>query len=100
MTCAMAEKSGTSVPGFSGSQSVDQLTISTQRGSTTISLAPCFSTAAFICNAMIGWVSAVLEPVTINTSLCITSAAVLLMADEPIAIWSATTEPAWHNRVQ
>ena len=69
MTCAMAEKSGTSVPGFSGSQSVAQLTISTRRGSTTISLAPWFATAAFICSAMIGWVSAVLEPVTIKTSL-------------------------------
>ena len=54
MTCAMAEKSGTSVPGFSGNQSAAQLTISTRRGSTTMSLAPWLATAAFICSAMIG----------------------------------------------
>ena len=38
-----------------------------RRGSITISLAPCFSTAAFICRAMMGWFSVVLEPVTMKT---------------------------------
>ena len=35
-----------------------------------------------------------------KTSFWITSAAVLLMADEPTAICRATTLPAWHSRVQ
>ena len=47
-----------------------------------------------------GWFSVVLEPVTMKTSLWMTSAAVLLMADEPTAICSATTLAAWHRRVQ
>src|SRR5215468_1153863 len=63
MTCDMAEKSGTSVPGFSGNQRVAQLTISTRRGSTTMSFAPWLATAAFICSAIIGWVSAVFDVV-------------------------------------
>ena len=71
-----------------------------RRGSITISFAPCFSMAAFMCSAMMGWFSVVLEPVTMKTSLWITSAAVLLMAEVPSAICSATTEPAWHSRVQ
>ena len=38
-----------------------------------------------------GCFSVVFEPVTMKTSLLITSAAVLLMAEDPTAIWSATT---------
>ena len=96
----MAVKTGTLVPGLSGSHSSAKSHSSMRRGSTTIILAPYFSTAAFICRAMIGWFSVVFEPVTMNTSLRITSAAVLLMADEPMACCRATTEPAWHSRVQ
>ena len=47
-----------------------------------------------------GWFSVVLEPVTIKTSLLMTSAAVLLMAVVPSDLISAATEPAWHSRVQ
>ncbi len=66
----------------------------------TIIFAPYLRTASFICKAMMGWFSLVFEPVTIITSLWITSLAVLDMADEPRACWSATTLPAWHSRVQ
>ncbi len=47
-----------------------------------------------------GWFSVVLEPVTMKQSDLTTSAAVLLMAEEPTACISATTDPAWHRRVQ
>jgi len=64
----MAVKTGTLVPGLSGSHNSAK-SHSGCRGSTTIILAPCFSIAAFICKAMIGCSRWCFEPVTMNTSL-------------------------------
>jgi len=47
-----------------------------------------------------GWFSAVFDPVLMKQSVLVTSEAVLLIAEEPIACSKAATEPAWHRRVQ
>ena len=59
-----------------------------------------FFTAFLIQVAATGWFTVGLAPMTITTSACVTSITGLLTAPEPMPSSSATTDEAWHSRVQ
>ena len=72
---------------------------SERRGSQTISLVPFF--AAFLIQvAATGWFTVGLAPIRITTSAIVTSITGLDTAPEPMPSSSATTDEAWHRRVQ
>jgi hypothetical protein len=50
--------------------------------------------------AATGWFTVGLAPITITTSAWVTSITGLLTAPEPIPSSRATTDEAWHRRVQ
>jgi hypothetical protein len=70
-----------------------------RRGSITTSLVPAL-TAFLIQVAATGWFTVGLAPITITTSARATSITGLLTAPEPMPSSSATTDEAWHSRVQ
>ena len=72
---------------------------SERRGSSTISLVPAL--AAFLMKvAATGWFTVGLAPIRNTTSACVTSITGLLTAPEPMPSSRATTDEAWHSRVQ
>ena len=66
----------------------------------TIILAPFFSTAAFICSAMMGWFSVVFEPVTMKTSFMHDLRGRVAHGRGADRLLQRHHRPAWHRRVQ
>ena len=99
MTLSNALSIATSVSGLKGRKRCAMRARSERRGSITISLVPCL-TAFLMKVAATGWFTVGLEPMTMTTSACSTSITGLLTAPEPMPSSSATTDEAWHRRVQ
>ncbi len=99
MTCISAFSIATSVSGLNCRKRCATRERSERRGSMTISLVPVL--VAFLMKlAATGWFTVGLAPIRITTSAWVTSITGLLTAPEPMPSSSATTEDAWHSRVQ
>jgi hypothetical protein len=99
MTCIIALSIATSVSGLNCRKRCARRARSERRGSQTISFVP-LRTAFLIQLAATGWFTVGLAPMTITTSACVTSITGLDTAPEPMPSSKATTDEAWHSRVQ
>ena len=99
MTFIIALSIATSVSGLNCRKRCATRARSERRGSSTTSLVP-FFTAFLIQVAATGWFTVGLAPISITTSAFVTSITGLLTAPEPMPSSSATTDDAWHSRVQ
>jgi hypothetical protein len=99
MTFIIALSMGTSVSGLNCRWRCATRVRSERRGSITISLVP-FFTAFLIQVAATGWFTVGLAPMMTTTSALVTSITGLDTAPEPMPSSRATTEDAWHRRVQ
>ena len=99
MTFIIAFSSATSVSGLNCTKRCAMRTRSERRGSQMISLVP-FFTAFLIQVAATGWLTLGFAPISSTTSAWVTSITGFDTAPEPMPSSSATTDEAWHSRVQ